>query len=60
MNISESQIDNLVNLLDGYAEKGGHHLNVNVFTQRETPGCTGTSGKISAAYRQSIRLCSKL
>ena len=28
---SEAQIDNLVNLLDGYAEKGGHHLNVNVF-----------------------------
>ena len=35
MNISESQIDNLVNLLDGYAEKGGHHLNVNVLN-RET------------------------
>ncbi|MFT4005040.1 MAG: autonomous glycyl radical cofactor GrcA3 [Lacrimispora sp.] len=34
-NISESQIDNLVNLLDGYVEEGGHHLNVNVFT-RET------------------------
>lgn len=33
MNISESQIGNLVNLLDGYAEKGGHHLNVNVFTK---------------------------
>ena len=33
MNISEAQIDNLVNLLDGYAEKGGHHLNVNVFTK---------------------------
>lgn len=33
--ISESQIDNLVNLLDGYVEEGGHHLNVNVFT-RET------------------------
>ena len=31
MNVSESQIDNLVGLLDGYAEKGGHHLNVNVF-----------------------------
>ena len=28
MNISNAQIDNLVNLLDGYAEKGGHHLNV--------------------------------
>ena len=28
-----AQVDNLVNLLDGYAEKGGHHLNVNVFTK---------------------------
>lgn len=33
MKISDSQIDNLVGLLDGYAEKGGHHLNVNVFTK---------------------------
>jgi pyruvate-formate lyase len=30
---SKSQIDNLVNLLDGYMAKGGHHLNVNVFTK---------------------------
>lgn len=30
-----NQIDNLVSLLDGYVEKGGHHLNVNVFN-RET------------------------
>ena len=22
-----AQVENLVNLLDGYAEKGGHHLN---------------------------------
>lgn len=34
-NVSQSQIDNLVTMLDGYIEKGGHHLNVNVFT-RET------------------------
>ena len=27
------QIDNLVSMLDGYAEKGGHHLNVNVFSK---------------------------
>ena len=27
MKISDAQIDNLVNLLDGYAEKGGHHCN---------------------------------
>ncbi len=33
MQVSDAQIDNLVNLLDGYAEKGGHHLNVNVFTK---------------------------
>ena len=34
-NINDQQVDNLVNLLDGYVQKGGHHLNVNVFT-RET------------------------
>ena len=32
MAATQSQIDNLVALLDGYVEKGGHHLNVNVFT----------------------------
>ena len=35
MSANTQQVDNLVALLDGYAEKGGHHLNVNVFT-RET------------------------
>ena len=33
-NINSQQIDNLVSLLDGYTEKGGHHLNVNVFTKK--------------------------
>ncbi|MCM1246637.1 MAG: autonomous glycyl radical cofactor GrcA3 [Roseburia sp.] len=33
MEITEAQIDNMVALLDGYVEKGGHHLNVNVFTK---------------------------
>ena len=33
MSVSENQIDNLVNMLDAYVEKGGHHLNVNVFTK---------------------------
>ncbi len=32
---SSAQVNNLVNLLDGYATKGGHHLNVNVLN-RET------------------------
>ncbi|MCI9560404.1 autonomous glycyl radical cofactor GrcA [Clostridiaceae bacterium] len=30
---NEAQVDNLVTLLDGYSEKGGHHLNVNVFSK---------------------------
>ena len=33
MSATENQIDNLVALLDGYVEKGGHHLNVNVFSK---------------------------
>ena len=35
MTTNQQQIDNLVAMLDGYVEQGGHHLNVNVFT-RET------------------------
>jgi pyruvate-formate lyase len=34
-NVNQKQIDNLVGMLDGYVEQGGHHLNVNVFN-RET------------------------
>ena len=35
MAATQNQIDNLVSLLDGYVQKGGHHLNVNVLS-RET------------------------
>lgn len=35
MSATKNQVDNLVGLLDGYVEKCGHHLNVNVFN-RET------------------------
>ncbi|MGD6731760.1 MAG: autonomous glycyl radical cofactor GrcA3 [Pleomorphochaeta sp.] len=35
MKVNESQINNLVTMLDAYANKGGHHLNVNVF-RKET------------------------
>lgn len=31
--MENKQIDNLVSMLDGYMEKGGHHLNINVFTK---------------------------
>ena len=30
---TNSQIDNLVSMLDGYATNGGHHLNINVFSK---------------------------
>ena len=33
MKATDKQVDNLVSLLDGYIEKRGHHLNVNVFSK---------------------------
>ena len=52
MSTMDQQIYNLVSLLDGYAEKGGHHLNA--------AGRSGASGKISAADRACQRLCGQL
>jgi pyruvate-formate lyase len=31
--MATQQVENLVSLLDGYVDQGGHHLNVNVFTK---------------------------
>jgi formate C-acetyltransferase len=31
--VTETQKDNLISLLDGYVQKGGHHLNVNVLVK---------------------------
>ena len=31
--VNDAQVNNLVAMLDGYAEKGGHHLNVNVLNR---------------------------
>lgn len=32
--VNDTQIDNLVTMLDAYMNKGGHHLNVNVFNKK--------------------------
>ena len=31
--VASEQVDNLVGMIDGYVEEGGHHLNVNVFNR---------------------------
>ena len=33
--MATQQVENLIELLDGYAEKGGHHLNVNVLNREK-------------------------
>ena len=33
MAATDKQIDNLISLIDGYVERGGHHLNVNVLNR---------------------------
>ena len=33
MEVNHAQVDNLVSFLDGYATKGGHHLNINVLNR---------------------------
>ena len=57
-NASSAQVDNLVNLLDGYATKGGHHLNVNVLN-RDTL-LDEASRKLSPAHHPCQRICRKL
>lgn len=41
----EEQVENLVNVLDGYMEKGAHHLNVNVLNREMLIDAMNNSGK---------------
>ena len=55
--VSETQADNLVHMLDAYAEKGGHHLNINVFNRETLLDAQAHPEK----YPQlTIRLCREL
>ena len=49
MKASTQQIDNLVTLLDGYAEKGGHHLNVNVLDREMLLDAQNTRNSIPSS-----------
>lgn len=44
-NTKEEQIENLVNVLDGYFEKGAHHLNVNVLNRETLIDAMNNPGK---------------
>ena len=55
MAASAKQIDNLVSLIDGYAEEGGYHLNV-IVLKRYIIRCSETSRKLSSAYNPCIRM----
>ena len=57
---NEKQIDNLVELLDGYAEKRRSPPERKRTEQRNSAGRSAASGKVSAADHPCKRLCSKL
>lgn len=57
---NEQQIDNLVSLIDGYVEKDGHHLNVNVFNRETLLDAQAHPEKYPQPYSKSFRLCCKL
>ena len=48
--MATAQEENLINLLDSYVEKGGHHLNVNVFNRK-------TIGEESGWTSKNILFC---
>ena len=43
--MATAQEKNLIDLLDGYVEKGGHHLNVNVFNKETLLDAQQNPGK---------------
>ena len=48
------QVDNLVSLLDGYAEKGGHHINVNVLNRDTLLDAQQQNDVISRTFHEAM------
>ena len=51
------QEENLINLLDGYVEKGGHHLNVNVFNRETLLDAQRKNNKMTLFREHFIAQC---
>ena len=58
--VSETQADNLVHMLDAYAEKGGHHLNINVFNRETLLDAQAHPEKYPQLDHPRFRLCREL
>ncbi len=62
MDDEETQVDNLRQVLDGYFDKGGYHLNVNVFGREllEEMDKDIDNPKICELYDSCFWICSEI
>ena len=54
---NKQQVDNLVNMMDSYMEKGGYHLNVNVLNKETLLDAQKNPEKYRSLLREASDLC---